>query len=1008
MDPLQLPSSEGSSADDLLPLPSATLPLPLPIPPARTSAHHQAVYQPYVLPGQVQQGQLGGIAAAGATSWTGGVAGAGGQAGGHAASGQLGMSPYGAQDYARPPHLPAFASSSLTPSHPLGLPLPPIVPTAGFPPSLPASPSRTAYSPPLAPLLLSSSSGSRGSNNARPPSAAVDAAAGGRGGASVQAGPGASPAVAVMAAEVGPKTMDKSCKNCRVRKVKCSREWPRCDRCTQRNEECSFGTFVPVDAIPPQALQTVMAASGAIGPEGSGSGGAARVAGLEDRIHSLEAELNVLRPPPGQYQSSLGHPSPGDALPIAGPTPAGVAAVAGAVVSPEGTRSDRLFPYHHSSQKPAFYPVEGLAAAYQGGNEAISQATLSETICSTFVAGAGLGPPGGPAQTTMEVFLRGMAAAEPEVYGKMVGAGVGGALQGGAGPGSLGEKDKEWRVARQEMARMLVVHLVRAFFASCCAYLPSFHGWHDRRQWLLAHVDNLDPASRVAVAAFCAMGARSSPHSALLGIPLTSPSPSDSFAHASAAGVRREQACRALRTQAADLVHLLGTREEATKENLEALMAMAQMLIFDELVPRKSRSMVHSALGQFKELLDSALPPNVKEDLRRHVGLPLLACDAITSAYARKKPLITDRDLLDYFPGLVPPDPKRQSIQAVLQDCLREHVSAEGLLTHDGIGRASEVVAGWIAHSQRLFAQTAAPKAGGPPMSLLASIKDLWQLLDEIHEGVRKLQEMLVHLSYVPHGCASDGCADQHLRFVTRLDKALLDVFFLLHTLVTESMGFDSLVGENGQAAYQESDRRIRKALKLVAFYSELYITSRDPHMVYHVIWQLEVLPNWTSMVVQRHGEPGGPASADLEVSETELDWFVKGLVCASYYHPVAIPRLQELQQSRRPSYPAFPSSVLTLPSAGVTPTPGVYAPQPTHPHPQPQASSLSLFRPKTNSYFLEGASGGPHGAAARSAAVGGGERIPAEDETFTFQGGHTAPSANKAWGDWDDGHNSH
>lgn len=28
-----------------------------------------------------------------------------------------------------------------------------------------------------------------------------------------------------------------------------------------------------------------------------------------------------------------------------------------------------------------------------------------------------------------------------------------------------------------------------------------------------------------------------------------------------------------------------------------------------------------------------------------------------------------------------------------------------------------------------------------------------------------------------------------------------------------------------------ESDRRVRNALKLIAFYSELYITSRDPHM---------------------------------------------------------------------------------------------------------------------------------------------------------------------------------
>jgi hypothetical protein len=55
-----------------------------------------------------------------------------------------------------------------------------------------------------------------------------------------------------------------------------------------------------------------------------------------------------------------------------------------------------------------------------------------------------------------------------------------------------------------------------------------------------------------------------------------------------------------------------------------------------------------------------------------------------------------------------------------------------------------------------------------------------------------------------------------------------------------------------------------------------MYIGSRDPHMTYHVVWQLEMLPNWTTIAVQRVGEPGGPVSPELEVSEVELD-------CASF-----------------------------------------------------------------------------------------------------------------------------
>lgn len=45
--------------------------------------------------------------------------------------------------------------------------------------------------------------------------------------------------------------------------------------------------------------------------------------------------------------------------------------------------------------------------------------------------------------------------------------------------------------------------------------------------------------------------------------------------------------------------------------------------------------------------------------------------------------------------------------------------------------------------------------------------------------------------------------------------------------------------------------------------------------MTYHLFWQLELLPNWTTLAVERFGEAEGPLAPHLEVSETELDWFV-------------------------------------------------------------------------------------------------------------------------------------
>ncbi|GAA5903225.1 hypothetical protein JCM5296_001211 [Sporobolomyces johnsonii] len=739
-------------------------------------------------------------------------------------------------------------------------------------------------------------------------------------------------AIAALAAGLGARTTEKSCKNCRVRKVKCDRQWPRCQRCKDRNEQCDFGTFVPVDAIPVSALQVAS----------SSPGETARVAELEARIELLQAQLAAMQPPSAQsspFAMLTGSP------PATVPPPA---------LSPTGAFRPALTSH---SDLTAFARPPGLLL-YDP-----NLTPLSEGIRSAFVAGAA----GGTGQH-IQTYLQDVALSDPMTLGTGVatltgqfGAGgrdVGAGLEA-IGVFEVGESSPDWRLARTAMARMLVIQLVQSFFNSCCAYLPSFHAWHTRRPSLLRNVDNLDPASRVAVAAFCAMGARASPHSALLGIPVPSPHVGDEFSHASTAGIRREQACRALHTQALDLAHLLGIVHESTKENLEVLMVMVQLLIFNELIPRRSRSFVHSAVLQFKELQESAQPPAVKEELVQSIGVPLFTCDAITSAYARKTPLISSSDLRTYFPSFSVPNLRTQRINTLLQDCLSRNVGPDALLTHEGIGRAVVVVHCWVATCQREFAEVAAASLGRPPVS--EALHHLWEALDQIHEGVRRLQELLVHLAYVPSGCASDGCADQHLRFTTRLDKDLIDLIFLIHSLLAETYTPSSPV--DLQEAYRESCCRVRKALKLVAFYSELYITSRDPHMTYHVFWQLELLPNWTDLVCQKHGEAEGPESPDFEVSETELDWFEKGLMCASYYHPLAISRLTQLRQHRRPSFTPRP------------PATGFHAP----PHPVVPPSSLGP---------------GPGPAPAPP--------YPLPELPYSpFQGGVTDPQAGKSWGDW-------
>ncbi|GAA5986043.1 hypothetical protein JCM10908_006382 [Rhodotorula pacifica] len=775
--------------------------------------------------------------------------------------------------------------------------------------------------------------------------------------------------VSDLAAAIGPQTTDKSCRTCRVRKVKCDRKWPQCQRCRDRGDVCDFGSFVPIAAIPTGALQSVV--NTVQSPSDTGSSSGSQVGVLRHRISQLEAEVARLRAREAEAQQS----------------PA---------TSTFATRAGDVRAMSVSPGLNQISPFDPPVVT-----------SLTESISATFRLATGLeGPKADPQQrTTVETFLRGLAVQYPELY--LPGSTSRAAFVGG-GPYDVTESSTEWNLARGAMAKMLSIHLVQAFFSSCCAYLPIFLPWHERKQWILANIDNLDPPARVAAAVFCALGARASPHSAVLGVALPTPAPTDCFNEASAAGYRREQACRSLSTQALDLAYQLNIAHDIGKPNLDSLMVLAQMLIFDEIVPRKSRTTILTALGQYKELRAAGyIDP--RHDTLEQINLPLLAADAVTAAYARKDPIIGAHEIQQYFPRSPLPDPSLHSLRADMHACLDEHVDSSGAATHVGIWRASLVLLAWVTAGQRAFAAASVTRPSGPPATLTQDIRALWALLDEAHEGVRSMQEMLIHLDRPPLGCAKDGCTDQHLRFVTRLDKDLLDLFFLTHSLVTENIGRDSLVAETAQAMYLESDNRIRKALKLTAFYAELYITSRDPHMTYHVFWQLEVFPNWTEVAVQQFGEPGGPADPALALSPTELDWLERGLVTASFYHPRAVPRLHELRQGR---------AMRTRPPSHVYAPPAL---APPHLH-QPSSTSMndfldplaprqggsSLFGPSTPTGIspislsqpssLEGFAGSTptammHLHAATTGGGGGGGGIRSGSEGVTHAPGPPSPS---------------
>lgn len=126
---------------------------------------------------------------------------------------------------------------------------------------------------------------------------------------------------------------------------------------------------------------------------------------------------------------------------------------------------------------------------------------------------------------------------------------------------------------------------------------------------------------------------------------------------------------------------------------------------------------------------------------------------------------------------------------------------------------------------------------------------------------------------------------------VIRQDRDLLDLYSMMHTFLINlrAPGLPNL--------FRESNTKVRKGLKTLAFYSKIYLGGADAHMLFHHTFQMEHNPKWTKMALQRVGEVDGPLDHSEEVLENELTWLIEGLELACYYMPSAGKRLNELTQ---------------------------------------------------------------------------------------------------------------
>ncbi|GAA5897072.1 hypothetical protein JCM8208_006161 [Rhodotorula glutinis] len=465
---------------------------------------------------------------------------------------------------------------------------------------------------------------------------------------------------------------------------------------------------------------------------------------------------------------------------------------------------------------------------------------------------------------------------------------------------SIGPHSLDWRLAEPHMASSLSRHLCDAFSDSCCFLLPTWEFFRTRMSdFLPGHEDRLSAAQRVALTTFCAIGARSSPHSAVLGISLK---PEDTLEHPNApllsAGTRRQNACRALFDKAHSDNYESGTIETPTAENLATLLALLQLSLFAEFHPIKSRPLLRSALSHYRDLQDEAETEEERASVRSTFGFAIYTVDCLISAHARRQNQISPDDLRQYFSNdtrIVVPRLPQDELQPVVEKVVTALPTLDAKLK-----TAKHLFACWVCACQRLFVQLVAPSLAPrkPVDERVRALAQLWQAIDSTHAAAEYLLSLSPprpgpsHLAHAPLGPIDHHDLHEHDygAQLIRLDRDLLDLLNLVHAHL-----LDKAARDLPPACLEESTRRVRKALRRRAGYLKAYVDGADAHMTFHELLQLELLPDWTKLVLQRVGERGGPGSVDEEVTETELSWFIEGLQHACYFHPHAETRLLEL-----------------------------------------------------------------------------------------------------------------
>ncbi|BGP02972.1 hypothetical protein JCM10021v2_006694 [Rhodotorula toruloides] len=468
----------------------------------------------------------------------------------------------------------------------------------------------------------------------------------------------------------------------------------------------------------------------------------------------------------------------------------------------------------------------------------------------------------------------------------------------------LGRANVNWRLGEPILARSLTCHLLDAALHACCSKLPGIQPLAERIDEYKRNIDFLNPPQQCAVAVLCALGARASPHSQLLGIATVhlqdgTPSP-PLYLYA---GERREMACRQLEQRARELCWSHGFFNEPDLAQLDSMVGLVQLLIYEEVLPKQSRFFCRAAIGAYFDIRHDALErgDRTSRDPRIGPGTALFLADASISSACGRPSYITTGELDQYIisDGVKIPDFPGSELGDELSQILQRP------LTQDKLVSALSTTCLWVAGCQRLFATLSTGRRPGVE-STLPLLKNLWKLIDKVHNAIQELQQLFVSLSpQEVEGMGDDPFGLEHYVLMgVRYDSLLVDLVNLQHVYLMRNRNTPGVWNETEDdpllhAMREESILRVRKCLKLAAFYAQLYLQSQDKHLVHHMLMQLEMLPEWSIWANQRINSPGGPTSQEYEVTEGELDWFQQALELASYYNPKAAHRLAEFSRSR-------------------------------------------------------------------------------------------------------------